>query len=366
MIKLWHKIQRQYFSYSRSDRNALILLASILLLLIAVNIFLPLLEKEPQNDFSELQALIDEWERSKLPEMTHQNPALFEFDPNTISGKQLDSLDLPYFVKQNILKFRAAGGRFKEVEDLAKIYGVNDSIFEAVFRYVVIKQPEPANRPAATKVKMSTFDLPFDPNFINADSLLLYGFSTYQANNLVKYRENGGSFKVPEDILKIYGIDSVFYQQVKAYIQITPGVEQTIDEVIEIGTVELNGADSSDLMALPGIGPVYATRIIKYRDLLGGYYSTSQLLEVYNFPIETYEQISEHVTADTVKLKKLRLNFLGYTDLIRHPYLNKQQVSELLTYRQMKGAFKNLDVLEDLEGFDAEMLDRLRPYITSR
>jgi competence protein ComEA len=44
--------------------------------------------------------------------------------------------------------------------------------------------------------------------------------------------------------------------------------------------VELNSADSTDLVELYGIGPVFANRILKYRDLLGGFYSVNQLLEV--------------------------------------------------------------------------------------
>ena len=68
--------------------------------------------------------------------------ALFNFDPNTISELGLDSLNLPDFVKGNIINYRKANGRFKEVADLRKIYGMNDSIFNVVEKYIIISMPE--------------------------------------------------------------------------------------------------------------------------------------------------------------------------------------------------------------------------------
>jgi len=40
--------------------------------------------------------------------------------------------------------------------------------------------------------------------------------------------------------------------------------------------IPINSADSVQLLPLPGIGPVYAGRIIRYRELLGGYVQTDQ------------------------------------------------------------------------------------------
>ena len=45
--------------------------------------------------------------------------------------------------------------------------------------------------------------------------------------------------------------------------------------------VEINTADSAELMRLNGIGASFSRRIVKYRNLLGGFISKEQLLEVY-------------------------------------------------------------------------------------
>lgn len=44
--------------------------------------------------------------------------------------------------------------------------------------------------------------------------------------------------------------------------------------------VDINTADSAELQTLPGIGPVYADRIIKYRSEFGPFESVEQLVQV--------------------------------------------------------------------------------------
>ena len=111
--------------------------------------------------------------------------------------------------------------------------------------------------------------------------------------------------------MKIYGIDSSLFLKFRNHIKIVESLPGSETEKYVIPFVELNAADTAILKSLPGIGSAYASRIIKYRDLLGGFYSPKQLLEVYNFPEETFENISEYLSADTLKLEKLRLIFLN-------------------------------------------------------
>ena len=362
MFNLWRKIQRQFFTYSRSDRNAVILLAGILLFLILANQLLPLLRSKPPNDYSELEKIIEAWEREQALVNAEPELTLFPFDPNVITREQLDKLDLPYLIRQNILSYRNSGGKFDSADDINKIYGMNDSIFARIKNYVKIEHAQPEPMPAKPKAEVTRYIAPFDPNSVVVDSLLRYGFSRFQSGNLLKYRENGGVFHSPEDLLKIYGMDTAFYLSIKEYVRIEP----VLPVQKKILRIDLNSADTSELMQLPGIGSVYASRIIKYRELLGGYYTTDQLLEVYGFSEAIYDRISDQVFADTVKLNKLRINFFDYAELIRHPYLNKQQVLELINHRDVSGVYKKPEDIKLLESFDTESFMQIRPYVTCR
>jgi len=89
-------------------------------------------------------------------------------------------------------------------------------------------------------------------------------------------------------------------------------------------------------------------------------------LEVYNFPEETFENIKNGISADTFLIKKIRLNFAEYADLLRHPYLNKKQVEAVLNYRDKNGSFQNILQLKTSGIIDSETFSRISPYLTCR
>lgn len=129
------------------------------------------------------------------------------------------------------------------------------------------------------------------------------------------------------------------------------------------GRLDLNTCDSASLEELPGIGPVLAARIIRFRKLIGGYASVGQLREVYGLPEETFALISGRVTADSLDVKRIRINSAGYGDLIRHPYFKKNEVPALLKYRELNGRISGLDELVSNGVISAESAGKLSPYI---
>lgn len=207
----------------------------------------------------------------------------------------------------------------------------------------------------------------FDPNSAEKEELIESGFNDFQASNLVKYRDKGGYFSKKQDLLKIYGIDSAFFCRIVNQIRIEGKDRFSEGDQSEITfSLELNSSDSVDLIKLRGIGPVFASRILKYRDLLGGYYTVDQLREVYNLPEETFLGIKGYLKTDTSLIRKLRINFAGYSELLRHPYLEKEEVSNLLNYRQKNGAFGSKQQLLINGLVDSVKFQKIRNYISCR
>ena len=101
--------------------------------------------------------------------------------------------------------------------------------------------------------------------------------------------------------------------------------------------ININRTDSVHLLPLPGIGPVFAGRIIKYRNLLGGFVSVNQLGEVYGIPAETMERIRSKVYVDSSAIVKIRIDSATFGELLRHPYLEYEEVKALVEYRDFKG-----------------------------
>ncbi len=364
MIDSFKKYHRQLLNFSKKDRNTILFLGILILISITANIIVNKTNPKSKYSYAEYIDIIRELEGGK-GDFNKNSKSLFAFDPNNVSPEMLDSLNLPVFVKKNLLNYIKAGGRFTTAKDIRKIYGMNDSIYQAIEKYIQIEEIK--NSVASIMLDENKSRVPVDPNRADFNQLTEIGFTGFQAGNIIQYRKKDGIFKTKTDLLKIYGIDSVFFKTIEPFIKF-----ETIEELPltnnnkVILNIELNSADSASLTKLNGIGSVYANRILKYRSLLGGFYSTSQLREVYNFPEETYRDIENLISVDTLLIKKIRVNFAEYAELIRHPYLNKNHVEAILSFRGKKGPFQNNDELKINGLIDNETFYRVSPYITCR
>lgn len=129
-------------------------------------------------------------------------------------------------------------------------------------------------------------------------------------------------------------------------------------------TIDINSSDSATLVRLPGIGPVLSARIIKYRNLLGGYARIEQLREVYGLPAETFDVIKGRVSADTMLIKKIHINTAEYKEISRIPYLEKYEVSSILKYREISGRINKLQDLTDNKILTPEKAARMGAYLS--
>ena len=130
------------------------------------------------------------------------------------------------------------------------------------------------------------------------------------------------------------------------------------------GTMELNSADSSGFMTLPQITPKLARTIVRFRDALGGYYSKTQLLEVYGMDSACYNAIINKVTIDVSKVEKMDINKATEKELTHHPYIHKKLAKAIYDYRKTKGPFSNSRDLMKVDGIDEDKYAKLAPYIT--
>jgi DNA uptake protein ComE-like DNA-binding protein len=143
--------------------------------------------------------------------------------------------------------------------------------------------------------------------------------------------------------------------------QYPPSVYQTKVET-EANLIDINRADSTQLLPLPGIGPVFAGRIIKYRNLLGGFVSIDQLGEVYGMPAETIMRIRNQVYIDSSVIQKIRIDSASFGELLRHPYLEYNEVKALVDYRDFKGDISSLNELRENQVLPDSTLNKIDGY----
>jgi DNA uptake protein ComE-like DNA-binding protein len=129
--------------------------------------------------------------------------------------------------------------------------------------------------------------------------------------------------------------------------------------------VELNAADSAGLDALRGIGPKLSVRIIRYRDLLGGFFCKEQLFEIYGMDSARVKSLLDHVRVDTLLIRKTDINNATFSELLRHPYLNIDAVKAIVNYRNRNGPFHSVGELQTTNVVSDSLFRLIRPYLTA-
>lgn len=353
------QIVQDYFTFSRNERKGITILLVIIFLLAIVNKVIFYFETPGKIDAQLLNAQLLSTKTNSNKEI--KQGSLFAFDPNTIDKAALDSLALPEKIKNNLIRYRDKGGHYYAAKDFKKMYGMTDSIYRTIAPY--LKLETDVALPASKKVTRKLFN--FDPNTASDSILLSLGITEKQIRTIRNYQSKGGYFHNSADFLKIYSLSQSQKKDLLSYIKVGKGepLATSARTIRKEEVIEINSSDSVELMKLPGIGTKLSKRIIKYRDLLGGYYTLEQLREVYGLKEETLELIDNRIKVDNTKVQKVDLNFSDRYQLSRHPYIGKESAAQIINFRTKYGFITNPMVLKDSLILKESDYERLKPYL---
>ena len=224
-------------------------------------------------------------------------------------------------------------------------------------------------RPPNDQFEQAETITPFPIQEATFKDLKSAGLSTYVANNILKYISAGGVVKNENDLMKIYGMDSTQLIAASSYL-IYPSIEKnvTTDTLRKeytpkrsVNSLDLNKATITQLDSLPGIGPVLAERIIKFKEGLGGFFDVHQLKDIYGLPPETFEKIAPFLTVTTTP-ELININEIDLTNFT-HPYLQKRFLKMIKAYRDQHGPFANASDLRKVYPPDSTWCEKILPYI---
>ena len=269
---------------------------------------------------------------------------------------------------------------------------------DTVIENMAEKQEDRAEHPADTSPsgRQTNYIMkPFDPNFADSATFVSLGLKPYIAKNIIRYRSKGGKFKKPDDLAKIYGLNNDDFKRLKPYIQIkseasTVQTQQTAtkdtanntssfkkentqntqtiqkQEKISLGTIiDISSADTTELKKIPFIGASYAQRIVKYREILGGFYSIEQVKEVYGVDNDFFLKISPYINiAEKPHIQPVSVNQSSLDRLKAHPYINFYQAKVIIELRKKKGQVRDISELAMFEEFTEKDLERLKYYLS--
>ena len=214
----------------------------------------------------------------------------------------------------------------------------------------------------------------FDPNESTVEQMQAGGVPKYLAERITKYRAKGGRFKKPDDLKKMYGMTDSIFARVHSFVDIpTSDKKESWKKDTtsyksnwpkqEVVRFELNTATAEELQNVSGIGPVLSDRIVKYRDLLGGFHSTDQLKEVWGLKPEIIDKMLDQSDFEAT-VGQITVNTDSIKLLTKHPYINYNLARAIINYREVHGTYESLEDLMKIKVMDDSLYQKLSPYLS--
>jgi competence ComEA-like helix-hairpin-helix protein len=314
---MWKQLFSSYFSFTKKERTGIFILLSLIVLFILLPFAYPLFIK------------------TKVP-----GTAAFE--------KEIASLK----IKQ---------------QDTANVYAKKDLDEDHYSQY---GQPNEKNYNAHT-IKGELFY--FDPNTASSHDWQRLGVRDKTISTIQNYLSKGGRFYKPEDIGRIWGLHPDEVQRLLPYIQIAAKENKSPQKNYETknfdkpksypSLIDVNTADTSSFIALPGIGSKLAQRIINFRDKLGGFYKTEQLAETFGLPDSTFQKIRVRLSISNTIIKQLNINTATLDEMKSHPYIRYALANAIVQYRTQHGNFAAVADIKKIMLVTEEIYAKLEAYL---
>lgn len=263
-------------------------------------------------------------------------PALFMFDPNTCTYDDLLSLGLSARQARTLINYRGSGARFRRPEDLRRIYGIDSSTAARLIPYILI-ETDPEGKKSGTRKGWSGADSGRDASVTWAN------------------RKESAPERKPSADQEENAVGGPRYNQGDNQATPTAGGG--------VLALDINRCTAGELVALPGIGPVLAERIIKYRNLLGGFVDKWQLAEVYGLDSSVARLAAEQLILTFEEVRPLVLDSASYSDLAHHPYLGYETARKITTYRSVSGLPVTLGEMVSSGVITPVQAGRIAPYV---
>ena len=308
---MWQHFLKDYFNFTKKERSGIIMLVSIMLILIITSFFYPYFMRKEIIDHAQFEKEIAEL-RIDSTKNLHKKTGEY-YNDYSLSGKK--------------------------------------------------------DEPSKAEVFF------FDPNTASENDWIRLGIKEKTAQTIQKYISKGGRFYKAGDIKKIWGLRPSDIVRLLPYVSIKnlskeyPRYEkkeyvEKISATKTIQKVDINSADTSTYIALPGIGSKLSQRIIAFRERLGGFYSIDQVAETYFLPDSTFQKIKPYLVINGHSIKQININVASVDEMKTHPYLRYNLANAIFQYRKQHGDFNSVNAIKKIMLVTDDIFNKVAPYLT--
>jgi competence protein ComEA len=317
------KVSPSYLYFTRKDRRgSLVLLFVVLLICMAPFFYALFINKNitEENKFDEallaLRARQKNDDEKKFPQRREEDyrpydhpsssyttsyaslkkGTLFNFDPNSLPAEGWKKLGLRDKTIATILNFRSKGGKFRQPEDIKKIWGLFPDEAERLMPYVQIAAAQENNYPQYDKPDKPSYviEKSYERSLVNvnlADTgafIALPGIGSKLSQRIINFREKLGGFYRVEQVKETFGLPDSVYQKIKPLLQVSG----------EVKKININTASLDELKAHPYIRYQLANAIVQYRAQHGNYKAVDEIKKIMIVDEQAYDKMYPYLKTD--------------------------------------------------------------------
>ena len=300
------KIVKDYFTFSKKEGIAAIVLAVLICVFIALPYLIksekekPVIDKVMLDEVSKLQSskASNDSNRShykfypKNSSPSEQENTTFEpfsFDPNSVDETGWHKLGLRDKTIHTLMNYRSKGGQFRQPDDIKKIWGLRPEEAARIIPYVHI-----------------------------------VGIEAYKKKQYAPYK---ASFTKPM-------------------------------------IVDLNTATIDQLRNIPGMGNGLLFRVLKYKERLGGFINIEQVKETYGMSDSSFVLMQPFLKITTTVITKININTATDYDLSTHPYIDRNVAKAIVLYRIQHGSYQSITDIMKIVFIKEPLFNKVAPYLT--
>ena len=271
----------------------------------------------------------------------------------------------PFFIKEK----KYDTGAFSE--EISKLQQADSNVSENYYsKNKGYEEDAAAYRDPSSKQSAELFY--FNPNTLDESGWRRLGVKDKIIQTIKNYLTKGGKFYKAEDLSKIWGFNPEKAKELIPYVKIENNYredernypEPTKEKIKkELSVVDINTADTTAFIVLPGIGSKLANRIIAFREKLGGFYRVEQIAETFGLPDSTYQKNKIRFILDHPNVKQLNINNATLDELKSHPYIRYYLANAIVQYRTQHGGLESVDNLKKINLITDEIFDKISPYL---
>ena len=284
-----------HFNFTKSEFNGILTLFVLIMLVMAAPSLYSWFDTDDQDLLDvDTIAKLNLVERLKAPPKAStafkrnvrlSAPKLHVFDPNTLDQQGWEAFGLSPRQAKAIINYKLKGGIFRKAEDLQKMYTIKPELYEQLKSYVHIKDTtnlSSRKRHTTTTYPGKSTEV-YEINSLDTVQLqAINGIGPAFARRIFKYRERLGGFAAVDQLLEVFGIDSVRFAGIAPQIRVDAGLLKKIN---------INTADFETLRQHPYLRYKQVNAIIEYRKQHGNYSSFADLKKVAILPAETVDKL---------------------------------------------------------------------------